>query len=98
MGNERKRDVHSTLKEIWKQTNNEGVDAFVDFVGSGGTFIGTTKGLKALKPSTKCFVVEPEKAAILSEGTVQDPSHRIQGGGYSLAPSELQLGLVLLLG
>ncbi|MEP7272428.1 MAG: cysteine synthase family protein [Acidobacteriota bacterium] len=60
------------------------IDLFCDFVGSGGTFAGCAAALREANPATRCFVVEPESAAVLSGEAVSDPRHRIQGGGYSM--------------
>ena len=62
------------------------IEAFIASVGSGGTFIGTSKFLKEQNPLIKCIAVEPENTAILKYGTVKDPKHIIQGTGYSLIP------------
>ena len=62
------------------------IDAFVAAVGSGGTFLGTSKYLKQHNPAIQCIAVEPEKAAILKTGKVVDPKHLIQGVGYGLVP------------
>jgi len=70
-----------TGSEIWSAT--EGLDAFCDFVGTGGSFAGCSKYFKEQDPSVACYVVEPESCAVLSGRPVQDPRHRIQGGGYS---------------
>jgi cysteine synthase A len=32
----------------------------------------------------RCYAVEPEGAAVLAGGTVSDPEHPIQGGGYAM--------------
>jgi len=61
-------------------------DVFIASVGSGGTFIGTSKYLKSVKPNIQCIAVEPEKAAILKTGKVDDPKHIIQGTAYGLIP------------
>jgi cysteine synthase len=61
-------------------------DVFIASVGSGGTFIGTSKYLKSVNPNIKCIVVEPEKAAILKTGKIDDPKHIIQGTAYGLIP------------
>ncbi|MER8696962.1 pyridoxal-phosphate dependent enzyme [Mesorhizobium opportunistum] len=50
---------HKTGPEIWGASHGV-VDAFVDFIGSGGTYVGVTKALKERNPSIKCFVVKPE--------------------------------------
>lgn len=82
-----------TAQEIWDDTQGE-VDAFVDFVGSGGTFAGTSRRLKELKPEIKCFVVEPTDAAILAHRVVSKPDHPIQGGGYSMPDLRFLDGVV----
>jgi cysteine synthase A len=61
-------------------------DVFIASVGSGGTFIGTSKYLKSVNPNIKCIVVEPKKSAILKTGKVDDPKHIIQGTAYGLIP------------
>jgi cysteine synthase A len=61
------------------------VDAFCDFVGTGGSFAGCAAALKEHNSSIRCFVVEPAGAAILAGQHVANPNHRIQGGGYSMA-------------
>ena len=60
------------------------IDLFCDFVGTGGTFAGCAAALKESNSSTRCFIVEPAGAAVLSGRAVQNPRHRIQGGGYAL--------------
>lgn len=62
------------------------IDAFVAAVGSGGTFIGTSTFLKEQNKYIYCAAVEPELAAILKKGYVENPKHIIQGTGYSLIP------------
>ena len=73
-----------TSQEFIQQTGGE-IDLFCDFVGSGGTFAGTSAGLKKYNPAIKCFVVEPETAAVLAGHEITNQSHQIQGGGYSMA-------------
>lgn len=71
-----------TGTELWEQTDGE-MDGFVDFVGSGGTYAGVTRKLKSLKPDIKCYLVEPEGAAVIAGQPLTVPDHPIQGGGYS---------------
>jgi cysteine synthase A len=75
-----------TAQEIWKDLGGHIEDAFCDFVGSGGTFVGVSRGLKKHDPSIRCYAVEPESAAVLSGKPVTRANHRIQGGGYSMRP------------
>jgi cysteine synthase len=66
----------------------QGIDSFVDFVGSGGTFAGAAAYFKEVsKGVAQCHVVEPAGAAVLAERhaghTYSSSSHQLQGGGYS---------------
>ena len=72
----------TTGPEIWEGTEGK-LDGFVDFLGSGGTFIGVSRALKERNPAIQCFIVEPEGAAVLAGEAAQNPNHPIQGGGYS---------------
>ncbi|MGY8986703.1 MAG: PLP-dependent cysteine synthase family protein [Sphingomonadales bacterium] len=72
-----------TGPEIIKQSKGE-IAAFLDFAGSGGTFSGVTKALKKYNKNIKCYLIEPEGAAIYKDGIVTEPNHIIQGGGYSI--------------
>ncbi|MDG0793785.1 PLP-dependent cysteine synthase family protein [Cohnella ginsengisoli] len=71
---------YSTAQEAWEQTDGQ-IDAFVDFVGSGGTFGGCARAFKALNTDIRCYVVEPRTAPFLAGLEVTNPNHRIQGGG-----------------
>jgi cysteine synthase A len=73
----------TTAAELWLQTDSA-IDAFVEFPGTGGTYAGIARGLKARRPTIACYVVEPERAAPLSGRPVTDAHHRIQGGGYAM--------------
>lgn len=73
-----------TGPELWEQTGGQ-VNAFCEFVGTGGTYAGVTRALKARRADVRCYVVEPAGAAVLAGGEVAAPNHRIQGGGYSMA-------------
>jgi cysteine synthase A len=79
-------DAHAegTGLEMWDQANGE-IDAFCDFVGSGGTFTGVARTLKAKDAAVACYVVEPAGAAVLAGDELREPRHRIQGGGYAMA-------------
>jgi cysteine synthase A len=77
-------DAHDdgTGGELWRQCGH--VDAFCDFVGTGGTFAGVARFLKRQDPVIACYVVEPEGAAVLAGEPVENAPHRIQGGGYAM--------------
>lgn len=49
----------STALEIWEQTGGE-LTHFVAGLGTSGTFVGTTRRLKELKPAVRCLSVEPD--------------------------------------
>ena len=82
-GNLRAHYLH-TGPEILRQSGGR-IDAFCDFVGTGGTFAGCAAAFKQHNAAIGCFVVEPEGAAVLEGEPVTNPGHRIQGGGYSMA-------------
>ena len=73
-----------TGEELWLQTDGR-LDAFVDFVGSGGSFGGVMRCLHRHDPAVRGYVVEPAGAAVLRGGDSTAPNHPIQGGGYSKA-------------
>jgi cysteine synthase A len=90
-GNRRAHEEH-TGPELWSQTDGR-IDAFCDFVGTGGTYAGVTLALKARRPSIGCYVVEPAGAAVVAGLAVTAPNHRIQGGGYAMAEIALLEGV-----
>lgn len=81
-GNVRAHLLH-TGPEIIRQAGAP-IDAFCDFVGTGGSFAGCAAALKQQWPRIRCFVVEPRDAAVLAGQAARNPNHRIQGGGYSM--------------
>jgi cysteine synthase A len=81
-GNFRAHYLH-TGPEILRQTGGR-IDAFCDFVGTGGTFAGCAAAFKEHNPAILCYIVEPAGAAVLAGKPVTSPGHRIQGGGYSM--------------
>ncbi len=80
-----KAHEETTGQEIWSQMDGK-IDAFVTYVGSGGTFVGTSRALKNHNKNVKCFVVEPESAPYLAGKKILSTRHRIQGGGYAFKP------------
>ncbi len=72
-----------TGPELWNDLGNK-LTAFVAAVGSGGTFIGTSKFLKQKNPAIACAAVEPKGAEILAGQPLTDPKHNMQGIGYSM--------------
>ncbi len=83
-----------TAKEIWEQLDGH-VDAFVDFLGSGGTFAGCAKGLKEFNPAIRCYVSEPEAAAHYAGlPTKNAGAHKLQGAGYNMELPLLDRALI----
>jgi len=83
----------NTGPELLSDLNNK-LTAFVAIVGSGGTFIGTSRYLKEKSRSINCIAVEPENSAIIKTGVVKDSKHIIQGTGYGLIPPQWDNSLV----
>lgn len=74
-----------TAEEIWRQTGGA-LTTFVSTVGTGGTFVGTARGLKRHNPAIRAYAVEPAGAPVLAGRPVVDLRHKIQGAGYGAAP------------
>ena len=49
----------TTAREIWEQTNGR-ITHFVAGLGTSGTFMGTTRGLKALNPAIMSYSAQPD--------------------------------------
>jgi cysteine synthase B len=49
----------TTANEIWEQTRGE-ITHFVAGLGTSGTFMGTTRRLRELKPSVRCISLQPD--------------------------------------
>jgi len=68
--------------EMWEQSGGK-IQAFADFIGTGGTFTGYSRVLKGFSPEIRCYAVEPHGCAYYKGEIIQGASHRIQGGGYA---------------
>jgi len=49
----------TTAEEIWRQTGGE-ITHFVAGLGTSGTFTGTTRRLRELNPSVRCYSAQPD--------------------------------------
>lgn len=76
----------TTAKEIFKDTEGK-VDIVVAGIGTGGTAVGLSNGLKKLNPNIKVFGVEPTESPLLSQGYAD--MHKIQGIGANFIPEIL---------
>ena len=81
-----------TGPEIWNALGDE-TDAFVASVGSGGTFVGTSRFLKRKKPRIICAAVEPEGCEVLAGRPVVRSRHLLQGTGYGDVPPQWDAAL-----
>lgn len=70
--------------EIIEQLGDAKIDAFADFMGTGGSFIGVSQSLQSEFPHMKCYGIEPDHAAFYSSTAETDGKHVIQGGGYNV--------------
>lgn len=75
--------IETTTKEIWEDTDGK-VDIVVCGIGTSGTSMGVSEGLKKLKPSVKIYGVEPEESPLITKGFASP--HKIQGIGANFVP------------
>ena len=73
--------------ELWEQAEGR-LDAFTAIVGTGGTFIGVARALKARDSAIRCLAVEPTGAQVLAGLAPTNPAHKLQGAGYALVPPQ----------
>lgn len=71
--------------EIWQQSEGR-VDAFVQSVGTAGSFRGLATRLRDLNPDVQTIAVEPAESAVLSGGP--SGSHKIEGTGPGFVPPQ----------
>ena len=75
-------------EEMWEQSGGC-LDAFADFIGTGGTFAGYTAVFKRHNPDIRCYAVEPRGCAYYGHDIEQGAMHIIQGGGYAKCVSNV---------
>ncbi len=83
--------MKTTAMEIWNDTDGE-IDGIVTGIGTGGTFTGVSKALKAKKSSFFSIAVEPQDSPVLSGGS--HAPHKIQGIGAGFIPSVVDVSLI----
>ena len=82
----------TTGPEIWAQTEGA-VTHFCAIVGTGGTFLGTARALKARNPAVRCYAIEPEGSQVIAGQPITDPRHTLQGAGYAAVPPQWDAAL-----
>jgi len=83
----------SAADEIWEQSGGC-IQAFTDFLGTGGTFEGYARALKRHDPGILCYVVEPHGCAHYKNEIIEGKSHGIQGGGYAKELANVDRALI----
>jgi len=76
-------------RELYEQLDGR-LDAVTIYVGTAGTFLGTTRALRERLPALHRVVVEPAESAVLSGH--EPGTHRIEGGGVGFMPPQLSPG------
>jgi cysteine synthase A len=76
-----------TGPELWAQADGE-IDVLTAIVGTGGTFIGIARALKARDPRVRCLAVEPAGAQVLAGLPITNTAHTLQGAGYAMIPPQ----------
>ena len=81
-----------TAPELWEQAGRA-IGAFAAMVGTGGTFVGVARALKARDAAIRCLAVEPAGAQALAGKAIASPAHKLQGAGYAMIPPQWDAGL-----
>ncbi|HYQ42491.1 MAG TPA: cysteine synthase A [Polyangiaceae bacterium] len=78
--NEANAEVHTrtTAQEILADFAGERLYAFVSGFGTGGTLLGTARGLKAADAAIRVIAAEPDNAQLLGSGIAQTRDERGQ--------------------
>jgi len=92
-------EIHekTTGPEIWNDTDGA-VDVFVAGVGTGGTFTGVSRYLKAQGKTITAVAVEPVDSPVIAQALAGQPiqpgPHKIQGIGAGFIPGNLDLSII----
>jgi cysteine synthase B len=81
----------TTAREIWEQTNGR-VTHFVAGLGTSGTFVGTSRGLRELNPDVRLYSIQPDGPLHGVEGLKHMASSIVPGiYDASLADEDLRV-------
>ncbi|WP_410764479.1 PLP-dependent cysteine synthase family protein [Haloferax sp. DFSO60] len=72
----------TTAEEILDQTDDRPIAAFVAGIGTGGTISGNGRRLREEHPAMQIVGVEPEAAAVLSGGDINNNDFQGMGPGF----------------
>jgi S-sulfo-L-cysteine synthase (O-acetyl-L-serine-dependent) len=82
----------TTGREVFEQTGGR-ITHFIAGLGTSGTFTGTTRRLRELKPGVKCYSVQPDSAFHGLEGLKHMPTAIVPGiYDAHLADENLEVG------
>jgi len=81
----------TTAEEIWHDLEGK-IDIFIHGLGSCGTITGVARALKRRNPSLRFIGIEPQGAALISEGHFK--AHRLLGIGPGFVPKLYDPSLV----
>ncbi len=84
--------LDTTVNEILADFGDEGFDALITGVGTGGHITACARVLKQRWPQLKVFAVEPTLSPVISGGA--PAPHPIQGIGAGFIPHNLEVGLL----
>jgi cysteine synthase A len=66
------------------------LDAWTNYVGTAGCFLGVTRALRSRIPDLERVIVEPAESPVYSGGTAG--THRIEGGGVGFLAPQISPG------
>jgi cysteine synthase B len=73
-----KAHYHTTANEIWEQTAGR-ITHFIAGMGTSGTFMGTSRRLRELKPEMECISMQPDSPFHGLEGMKHMPTSIVPG-------------------
>jgi len=84
-----------TARELIEAVGSR-IDGWVACVGTGSTFVGVARGLRAACPHVVMAPVEPSGCEVLAGKPITKRKHLLQGTGYGFVPPHWDPRLVSL--